>query len=70
MLDVNSSILFKEVTIYFIFEVKQPCVCLLQLFAKLQAVKAEIHDIQEAHIKDRQELEQTQNELTRDLKLK
>lgn len=44
--------------------------CLLQLFAKLQAVKAEIHDIQEAHIKDRQELEQTQNELTRDLKLK
>ncbi|XP_075901946.1 kinesin-like protein KIF3B [Nelusetta ayraudi] len=43
---------------------------LKKLFAKLQAVKAEIHDIQEAHIKDRQELEQTQNELTRDLKLK
>lgn len=57
-----------------------PCPCMVptrwlwfcspQLFAKLQAVKAEIHDIQEAHIKDRQELEQTQNELTRDLKLK
>ncbi|KAF0036495.1 hypothetical protein F2P81_011807 [Scophthalmus maximus] len=43
---------------------------LKKLFAKLQAVKAEIHDIQEEHIKERQELEQTQNELTRDLKLK
>ncbi|XP_051913806.1 kinesin-like protein KIF3B [Hippocampus zosterae] len=43
---------------------------LKKLFAKLQAVKAEIHDIQEAHINERQELEQTQNELTRDLKLK
>ncbi|XP_070824734.1 kinesin-like protein KIF3B [Chaetodon trifascialis] len=43
---------------------------LKKLFAKLQAVKAEIHDIQEAHINNRQELEQTQNELTRDLKLK
>ncbi|XP_048464317.1 kinesin-like protein KIF3B [Rhincodon typus] len=41
-----------------------------KLFAKLQAVKAEIHDLQEEHIKERQELEQTQNELTRDLKLK
>uniref|UniRef100_U3BWD4 Kinesin-like protein n=1 Tax=Callithrix jacchus TaxID=9483 RepID=U3BWD4_CALJA len=37
---------------------------------KLQAVKAEIHDLQEEHIKERQELEQTQNELTRELKLK
>ncbi|XP_056129894.1 kinesin-like protein KIF3B [Lampris incognitus] len=43
---------------------------LKKLFAKLQAVKAEIHDAQEGHIRDRQELEQTQNELTRDLKLK
>lgn len=42
----------------------------LQLFAKLQAVKAENQDIHEAHIKERQELEQTQNELTRELKLK
>ncbi|XP_026703691.1 kinesin-like protein KIF3B [Athene cunicularia] len=41
-----------------------------QLFSKLQAVKAEIHDLQEEHIKERQELEQTQNELTRELKLK
>uniref|UniRef100_A0A3B4A980 Kinesin-like protein n=1 Tax=Periophthalmus magnuspinnatus TaxID=409849 RepID=A0A3B4A980_9GOBI len=41
-----------------------------KLFAKLQAVKEEIHDIQELHIGERQELEQTQNELTRDLKLK
>lgn len=44
--------------------------CLFQLFSKLQAVKAEIHDLQEEHIKERQELEQTQNELTRELKLK
>lgn len=44
--------------------------CVLQLFAKLQAVKEEIHDIQELHINQRQEFEQTQNELTRDLKLK
>lgn len=43
---------------------------LLQLFSKLQAVKAEIQDIQEAHIKERQEHEQSQNELTRELKLK
>ncbi|CAM9095196.1 unnamed protein product [Lampetra planeri] len=43
---------------------------LKKLFAKLQAVKAENQDIQEAHINERQELEQTQNELTRDLKLK
>ncbi|XP_041433618.1 kinesin family member 3B S homeolog isoform X2 [Xenopus laevis] len=42
---------------------------LKKLFSKLQAVKAEIHDLQEEHIKERQELEQTQNELTRELKL-
>ncbi|XP_041859765.1 kinesin-like protein KIF3B [Melanotaenia boesemani] len=43
---------------------------LKKLFNKLQAVKAEIQGIQEEHIKMRQEHEQTQNELTRDLKLK
>uniref|UniRef100_A0A8C8IY58 Kinesin-like protein n=1 Tax=Oncorhynchus tshawytscha TaxID=74940 RepID=A0A8C8IY58_ONCTS len=43
---------------------------LKKLFAKLQAVKTEIHDVQELHSKERQELEQTQNELTRELKLK
>ncbi|KAJ3586381.1 hypothetical protein NHX12_012779 [Muraenolepis orangiensis] len=43
---------------------------LKKLFAKLQAVKAEIQDVQEAHIKERQDLEQSQNELTRELKLK
>ncbi|KAJ8370742.1 hypothetical protein SKAU_G00107700 [Synaphobranchus kaupii] len=43
---------------------------LKKLFAKLQAVKAEINDVHEAHIKERQDLEQTQNELTRELKLK
>lgn len=41
-----------------------------KLFAKLQATKQEIADIQEEHSKERQELEQTQMELTRDLKLK
>uniref|UniRef100_A0A3P8YC11 Kinesin-like protein n=1 Tax=Esox lucius TaxID=8010 RepID=A0A3P8YC11_ESOLU len=43
---------------------------LKKLFAKLQAVKQEISDVQEEHIKERQNLEQTQNELTRELKLK
>jgi len=33
-------------------------------------VKAEIQDAQDEHVKYRQELEQTQNELTRELKLK
>ena len=44
--------------------------CILQLFAKLQATKQEIQDLQEEHVTERQELEQTQNELTRELKLK
>ncbi|XP_038159141.1 kinesin-like protein KIF3B [Cyprinodon tularosa] len=43
---------------------------LKKLFSKLQAVKAEIQDNQEGHIKERQEYEQIQNELTRDLKLR
>jgi len=42
----------------------------MQLFAKLQATKQEIVDLQEANVRERQELEQTQNELTRELKLK
>jgi len=41
-----------------------------QLFSKLQATKQEIVDLQEANARERQELEQTQNELTRELKLK
>ena len=44
--------------------------CVVQLFAKLQATKQEIQDLQEEHVGERQELEQTQNELTRELKLK
>ncbi|XP_023682376.1 kinesin-like protein KIF3C [Paramormyrops kingsleyae] len=43
---------------------------LKKLFAKLQAVKAEIMDVNDEHVKARQELEQTQNELTRELKFK
>ena len=43
---------------------------LLQLFNKLQQAKQEIAELQEEHIRERQELEQTQEELTRELKLK
>ncbi|BFZ03931.1 hypothetical protein BsWGS_06971 [Bradybaena similaris] len=43
---------------------------LKKLFAKLQATRQEIQDLQEEHSKERQELEQTQMELTRELKLK
>ncbi|XP_072292296.1 kinesin-like protein KIF3B [Eucyclogobius newberryi] len=51
-------------------EVEDKTKKLKKLFAKLQAVKEEIHDIHEDHISHRQDLEQTQNELIRDLKLK
>ncbi|KAF7662608.1 hypothetical protein LDENG_00229080 [Lucifuga dentata] len=43
---------------------------LKKLYAKLQCIKAEIHDVNEEHVRSRQELEQTQNELTRELKFK
>uniref|UniRef100_UPI00398EEDD8 kinesin-like protein KIF3C isoform X2 n=1 Tax=Pristiophorus japonicus TaxID=55135 RepID=UPI00398EEDD8 len=43
---------------------------LKKLFAKLQAVKVEIRDLQDEHVRERQDLEHTQNELTRELKLK
>ncbi|XP_036405439.1 kinesin-like protein KIF3C isoform X2 [Megalops cyprinoides] len=43
---------------------------LKKLYAKLQSVKAEIQDVNDEHVKTRQELEQTQNELTRELKFK
>lgn len=42
----------------------------LKLYAKLQCVKAEIQDVNDEHVRSRQELEQTQNELTRELKFK
>ncbi|XP_035278464.1 kinesin-like protein KIF3C isoform X1 [Anguilla anguilla] len=41
-----------------------------KLHAKLQSVKAEIQDVNDEHVNARQELEQTQNELTRELKLR
>lgn len=41
-----------------------------QLYAKLQCIKAEIKDVNDEHVRSRQELEQTQNELTRELKFK
>lgn len=43
---------------------------LSQLYAKLQCIKAEIQDVNNEHVTSRQELEQTQNELTRELKFK
>ncbi|XP_056878767.1 kinesin-like protein KIF3B isoform X1 [Takifugu flavidus] len=43
---------------------------LKELFMKLQAVEVELQDTKEAHSKEWQDLEQNQNKLTRDLKLK
>ncbi|XP_072182221.1 kinesin-II 95 kDa subunit-like [Diadema setosum] len=43
---------------------------LKKLFAKLQAYKSDIQDLQDEHARERQDLEQTQNELIRELKLK
>lgn len=42
----------------------------MQLFAKLQLVKAEMRDIVGEHVTARQELEETQAELTREHKYK
>lgn len=41
-----------------------------QLYSKLQLVRAEICDIIDEHVTTRQELEQTLNELTREMKFK
>uniref|UniRef100_A0A8C1EQG3 Kinesin-like protein n=1 Tax=Cyprinus carpio carpio TaxID=630221 RepID=A0A8C1EQG3_CYPCA len=41
-----------------------------KLYAKLQSLKADIQDVNDEHVRSRQELEQTQNELTRELKFK
>lgn len=43
---------------------------LKKLYAKLQSLKADIQDVNDEHVRSRQELEQTQNELTRELKFK
>ncbi|XP_065072197.1 kinesin-II 95 kDa subunit-like [Rhopilema esculentum] len=43
---------------------------LKKLFVKLQATKAEIQDLQEVHIKERQDLEKNLEDLNRELKLK
>lgn len=42
----------------------------VQLCTKLQVLKREMKEIIDEHITTRQELEQTQNELTRELKYK
>ncbi|XP_051880626.1 kinesin-like protein KIF3C isoform X2 [Pristis pectinata] len=51
-------------------EVEMKTKKLKKLFAKLEAVKTEIQDLQDEHVKERQNLEHVQNELTRELKLK
>ncbi|XP_078723009.1 kinesin-like protein KIF3B [Lampetra fluviatilis] len=51
-------------------EVEMKTKKLKKLFAKLQAIKSEITDLQDEHSKERQEQEQSQNEFTRELKLK
>ncbi|XP_069744371.1 kinesin-like protein KIF3C isoform X2 [Narcine bancroftii] len=51
-------------------EVEMKTKKLKKIFAKLEAVKAEIQDLQDEHVKERQNLEHVQNELTRELKLK
>lgn len=43
---------------------------LKKLYAKLQCIKTEIKDVNDEHVRSRQELEQTQNELTKELKFK
>ncbi|KAM6915456.1 kinesin-like protein KIF3C, partial [Xenentodon cancila] len=43
---------------------------LKKLFAKLQCIKGDIMDMNDEHVRTRQELEQSQNELTRELKFK
>jgi len=43
---------------------------LKKLFMKLQATKTEIQDLQEVHVRERQELEKNLEDLNRDLKLK
>ncbi|XP_040921093.1 kinesin-like protein KIF3C isoform X2 [Toxotes jaculatrix] len=43
---------------------------LKKLYTKLQCIKTEIQDVNDEHVRARQELEQTQNELTRELKFK
>ena len=42
----------------------------MKLFAKLQAAQKELGDLASEHSNERQGLEETQNELTREVKLK
>uniref|UniRef100_A0A1A8GF83 Kinesin-like protein n=1 Tax=Nothobranchius korthausae TaxID=1143690 RepID=A0A1A8GF83_9TELE len=51
-------------------EVEHKTKKLKRLFAKLQVVKGEMNDIIDEHILTRQELEETQDELTKELKYK
>ncbi|XP_061552021.1 kinesin-like protein KIF3B isoform X2 [Phycodurus eques] len=51
-------------------EVEMKTKKLRKLYTKLQLVWAEMHDVIDEHVATRQELEQTQNQLTRELKYK
>nr|XP_006006713.1 PREDICTED: kinesin-like protein KIF3C [Latimeria chalumnae] len=51
-------------------EVEMKTKKLKKLYAKLQSVKAEIQDQHDEYVRVRQDLEQTQNEQTRELKLR
>ncbi|CAN9502373.1 unnamed protein product [Ophioblennius macclurei] len=51
-------------------EVEHKTKKLKRFYAKLQVLKGEMRDIIDEHVTTRQELEQTQNELTRELKYK
>uniref|UniRef100_A0A3Q2YB01 Kinesin-like protein KIF3B n=1 Tax=Hippocampus comes TaxID=109280 RepID=A0A3Q2YB01_HIPCM len=51
-------------------EVEMKTKKLRKLYAKLQLVWAEMRDVMDEHVATRQELEQTQDELTRELKYK
>uniref|UniRef100_A0A8C3G465 Kinesin-like protein n=2 Tax=Cyclopterus lumpus TaxID=8103 RepID=A0A8C3G465_CYCLU len=51
-------------------EVEHKTKKLKRLYAKLQLVKAEVRDVIDEHVVTRQELEETQTELTRELKYK
>nr|XP_019953603.1 PREDICTED: kinesin-like protein KIF3B [Paralichthys olivaceus] len=70
MLQEEETVEMKETFSSMQQEVEMKTKKLRRIYAKLQLVKAEIKDVIDEHVMTRQELEQTQNELTRELKYK
>ncbi|KAL8594876.1 Kinesin-like protein kif3b [Nucella lapillus] len=66
----ESALEIKETYISLQQEVEVKTKKLKKMFNKLQSTKVEIQDVQEEHTKERQEMEQTLMDLTRELKLK